>query len=723
MGSALDRIVRRLQAAFGRQAPGGLLLLALGVGLGTGAGALAFRALVEAATRAVFGAASPLEVAGNLPPLWRFAAPVLGLFVVSEFGRRLAPEVRGHGVPEVMHAVLHEGGRIRPRVVLIKALASALTIGSGGSVGREGPIVQIGSAIGSTVGQRLGLEVERVRLLLACGAAAGISATFNAPIAGVIFAVEIILGAASISTFSPIVVASVSAATLSRWTLGDAPAFTLPAYRLAHPLELVSYMGLGLLAGLLALGFTNLLYFFEDLFDRLPRRAFTAPLLGGVSLGALGLLVPHVYGIGYESIEHVLHHDVALGLLAALVLAKLVATSLTLAGGGSGGIFAPSLFLGAALGGAYGLVLQDLSPWPVADPAAYALVGMGAVVAGTTHAPLTAIIILFELTGGYSIILPLMLTCIVALVVAVAVQGESIYTLKLVRRGERVAHPTASNRVRSTPVRDLMRQTTAVLAPDTPFQEVVDRLLEHDGHHLYVHGPEGRFLGVVRLEEVKPLLRSRPPEGLVNAYDLLSHTCPTVDPNETLESCLVRFSGTSLRELPVVEEGRQVGVIRRDDLLAFLNREILHLDDLGFLFVTHPEEEAEERDYVELPAGHGIEGVVVPPAFVGKTLRELDLRRKRGLLVIGLRVQRDGEVVRLAPDPDAPLEEGTALVVEGPRLQIDWLRRCAKGELDPEVSGRAQRVGEGKAEPPDGARPEGAEAASGRAAEGGGRTP
>ncbi|MFQ5578321.1 MAG: chloride channel protein, partial [Anaerolineae bacterium] len=398
-----------------------MLLTALLVGLGTGTGAVAFRYLIKLV--GWIGYDWFPQLTRDWGRAYVVLMPAVGGLLVGLLVYLFAPEAKGHGVPEVMEAVALRGGRIRPVVALIKSLASSLCIGSGGSVGREGPIVQIGSALGSSVGQLLHLSDDRVRNLVACGAAGGIAATFNAPIAGVIFALEIILGEFNVRYFSTVVISSVTASVIGRAVFGDFPAFRIPMeYGVNSFWEYGIYAVLGALAALVGVLFVRLLYWSEDRFEgwkQIP--PWLQPAVGGTLLGGLALAypavtgidwqrMPQIYNVGYGVIEATLSNQLGLKVVIVLLVLKLIATSLTLGSGGSGGVFAPSLFMGAMLGASYELVVNGLFPGIAAPPGAYALVGMGAVFAASAHVPITAVIILFELTGDYRIILPLMLS-------------------------------------------------------------------------------------------------------------------------------------------------------------------------------------------------------------------------------------------------------------------------------------------------------------------------
>ncbi|MEO9240599.1 MAG: chloride channel protein [Jatrophihabitantaceae bacterium] len=421
----------------------GLLALSVAVGAGAGLGAVVFRWLIKAFTLALSGHA---DYAGlghianpHVPALGRWFvlfAPVVAGLLYGPLVHFFAREARGHGVPEVMFAVARKGGRIAPQVAAIKALASALCIGGGGSVGREGPIVQIGSALGSTLGRVVRVSEERMRLLVACGAAGGIAATFNAPLAGVFFAMELILRDFNGQAFGMVVLASVTASVIGRAALGNQPFLHLPVFSVDHLSQYLLFALLGLLAGVVGVGFTRVLYWIEDACDWAWRGPeWLRPAAGGLLLGGLLLVLPEMYGVGYPVLDNGIAGKYAIGFLVLLLIGKAIATSLTIGIGGSGGVFAPSLFIGAMLGAAYGQALHHLVPGVAGPAGAYALIGMGAVFAGSARAPITAVVILFELTGEYSIILPLMTAIVLATGVSHLISDDTIYTLKLRRRG------------------------------------------------------------------------------------------------------------------------------------------------------------------------------------------------------------------------------------------------------------------------------------------------
>jgi len=495
-----------------RAGDAGLLILAIVVGVGAAAFAVVFRWLIKAFTlmlsghpdyAAVPGSAHP--GLGELGPWFVVAVPVVAGLCYGPLVHLFAREARGHGVPEVMFAVAREGGRIRPRVAAVKALASAICIGGGGSVGREGPIVQIGSALGSTTGRMVGVAEPRMRVLVACGAAGGIAATFNAPLAGVFFAMELILADFTAQAFGMVVIASVTASALGRAMLGNQPFLRLPTFVVQQPVEYVYFAALGLVAGAVGVAFTRVLYLVEDLCDGAWRGPeWLRPAVGGGLLGLVLLVLPQMYGVGYPVLGHAVAGRYAVAFLLVLLVGKMVATSLTIGIGGSGGVFAPSLFIGAMLGAAFGHVAG--SELPGAGPVgAYALIGMGAVFAGAARAPITAVVIMFELTGEYSIILPMMTAIVLATGLGHRLTKDTIYTLKLRRRGVDLGvRETIGGRQSS--VASVMRPVPSPVAATDTLAEAATRLSDLDEGVLPVAGPDGAYLGVLTARSVTEAL-------------------------------------------------------------------------------------------------------------------------------------------------------------------------------------------------------------------------
>jgi len=542
------------------------LILAAITGLGAGLGAVVFRKLITGFNRLFFDVIG--EAIAFLGPSHVIVLPVIGGLLVGPMVYFFAREAKGHGVPEVMLAVARQGGRIRFRVAVVKALASSICIGSGGSVGREGPIVQIGSALASALGQRLRLNEDMIRLMVASGAAGGISATFNAPIAGVFFALEVILRRFSVRNFSVVVLSSVVAAVVSYPLLGDEPAFAVPEYRLESAWEVPLYGLLGIVCGAAALIFVWLVYKAEDTFEALPLPEYVLPALGGLGVGALGLWYSDLFGVGYDGIATALHSDRAFAVLVSLAGLKLLATSLTLGSGGSGGVFAPSLFIGAMVGGAFGEAAHGAFPGVTAASGAYALVGMGAVFSGAARAPITSIIILFEMTRDYSIILPLMTAVVISTVVAQLVSRENIYTIKLIRRGVDVEREERGYLMDTATVADAMDRHPLTVSADMSLHDLAEFFVESGGMGAPVVDDDGRLVAMVSTADLQPYL-NRMEEGL-RVIDIATKEVDNVKPDESLHEVISRPDAWQLHQFPVVareDPGRLLGVLRRSDIL------------------------------------------------------------------------------------------------------------------------------------------------------------
>jgi CIC family chloride channel protein len=570
-------IPARVTALLGGE--GGLLAgLALLVGVGAGLGAIGFRYLILGFTELFTGHGDPSDlghfVNPHVPFLGPFGVlvvPVLGGLLYGPLVYRFAPEARGHGVPEVMLAVHSNEGRIRGRVPIVKSLASALCIGAGGSVGREGPIVQIGSAIGSGLAQLTRLAGQETRLLVACGAAGGIGATFNAPIAGVFFALELILRDFQTRAFGAVVLSSVVATAVGRIAFGSEAFLTLPAFRLHGAVEYPLYALLGLAAALVGIAFIRVLYGSEDLADRLWRGpAWLRPAVGGLLLGCVLLVLPEMYGVGYPVLESAIAGQYAVAFLLALLAGKVVATSLTMAIGGSGGVFAPSLFMGAMLGSAFGFAVHAALPGATASAGAYGLVGMAAVFAAAGRAPITAVLIVFELTGDYSIILPLMLAVVVATAISRRLSEDSIYTLKLRRRGIDIEKPVSSGALEGLSIGNAMGLPLASLPADMPAAEVAAALLQTGCTALPVSDDAGHLIGVVTARSLE-----READDLPGTVGALAEEVPELHPDQPLALAVEWLAGGDREGLPIFapESTTVIGWLgHRDVLRAYAGR-------------------------------------------------------------------------------------------------------------------------------------------------------
>jgi CIC family chloride channel protein len=493
-----------------------LALLALGLGVVTGLGAVVFRDLIGLIHNLFFTGHVLLHYDANVftaPAPWGMLVilvPVLGAIGVTFLVTNFAPEAKGHGVPEVMDAIYHKGGVIRPVVAVVKSLASALAIGSGSSVGREGPIIQIGSALGSTLGQIVRMPAGQRIALVAAGAGAGIAATFNTPIGGVMFAIELMMPEVSVETFLPVAIATGAATFVGRWFFGDTPAFHVPPLQAMAidsnaVIVLILFAVLGALSGVAAAGFIKALHLAEDLFDRIKSR-YLRHMLGMLIVGMLMYALLRLFGqyyvdgVGYATVQAVLAGQIsAFSLLALLGLCKAFATSISLGSGSSGGIFSPSLYMGAALGGAFAALWNVLGlPIQLSVPA-FAMVGMGAMVGGGTGAVMTAVTMIFEMTLDYSIVMPMIVAVAMSIGARRVLSRETIYTLKLVRRGRAIPKARHANMFLVRSAREVMDKDIQVLPAEASFDEYL-RQPEHAGRLRYVVVTDkGHLFGVIRV--------------------------------------------------------------------------------------------------------------------------------------------------------------------------------------------------------------------------------
>jgi chloride channel protein, CIC family len=560
-----------------RASRSGLVVLAVIIGAGAGGGAVVFRWLITTFTRILSGHSDYSDVGHALNPhvpalgmFFVLLAPVIAGLVYGPLVDKFAPEARGHGVPEVMYAVATRGGRIPPQVTVVKALASALCIGGGGSVGREGPIVQIGSAWGSTLGRYTKVPENRLRILVACGAAGGIAATFNAPIAGPFFAMELILRDFAAESFGAVVLASVTASVIGRAAFGNRPLLHLPAFTLHSGWEYLLFALLGLVIGAVGVLFSHWLYWIEDACDWLWRGPeWLRPAVGGVLLGCLLLELPEMYGVGYPVLARAIDGRYVLWLLLMLMVGKIMATSLTIGIGGSGGVFAPSLFIGAMGGTAFGVLAQHLFPMITITPGMYGLIGMGAAFAGATRAAITAVVILFELTGDYTIILPLMLAIVMATALSRTLSKETIYTLKLSRRGVDLdASTSGSGPLSQTTVGTVMEPMPAPVAADMPIEDASRALWLSANGVLPVMGGDGHYGGCVTARAVAEALDT------VGSIDRtvgdLAQIPPKITETSSLAEALDALVGAEGTGAPVLtaDEDRLVGWITHRIILT-----------------------------------------------------------------------------------------------------------------------------------------------------------
>ncbi|OQX05423.1 MAG: Cl- channel voltage-gated family protein [Desulfobulbaceae bacterium A2] len=560
-----------------------MILIAGFIGLAGGLASIVFRLVLNLVHELLFVRGGAwLGVVPGTPGWWLLPLlPIAGALLLIPLSLAFPGEINGYGFTKFLRKVNLEGGVIRARTIVLKIVATALTIGSGNSAGVEGPIGQIGGAIGSQVGHFFRVSGNRRKVYVAAGSAAGIAAIFNAPIAGIFFASEIVLlGTYEISSFAALVVASALATVVSRAYYGETPAFPIPAYELVNPfVELPLYTLMAFVIGLLAVGYIRMFYRLRDGFNLLPLHPQLKPVLGAAIMGGIGIGFPQVMGDGYEYIAHVLAGEGLLPVMLALILLKMAATSITLGSGGAGGVFAPSLFIGAVIGGSFGAMAHALLPNATATPGAYATVGIGAFLAAATHAPMTAIFLLFEMTGNYKIIIPIMLTSILGTITARKFCHDSIDTVDLSREGIDIHEGREVAIMKSIKVGKAITEDVNFISETANINHLLATFRDaRDSFYFPVINHHGHMVGIVSMQDVKNLLHDESERVCHLVGALCTRNVIMLTPEHTLYDAMQLFDVKGIEEIPVVESLHEpwlLGMLRRRDVVAAYNHEAL----------------------------------------------------------------------------------------------------------------------------------------------------
>jgi CIC family chloride channel protein len=610
----------------------------IGVGVAAGVFGIAFRSALAGAFRLIFGEPDVLSAFEHTPRVWRVACPAIGGALAAGLGVVASRGAGGHGVAEILEAVVLGRGGISLRTALWKAAASFLAIVSGGSIGREGPLLQVGAAAGFNVAALSGLTPRRVRALVAAGTAAGFAAAYNTPIAAVLFVVEIITGIVSLEVVLPIVVATAIATWMTRLALGPGPLYGPRAFALVSGWELWAYAALGLLTGLVASAFMGALAVGARAFGRLRAPAPARGALGGLVVGLIALALPGVTGNGYEVIQQMLDGRFGAALLALLLVAKTVATTASVTSGSPGGVFTPSLFLGAATGGLVGAGVAALTP-AHGLAGGYVLVGMAGAIAATTHAPIMASVLGFELAGDYGVVLPLFIATVLATLVARRLRRDSIYTAELRRRGipwETNLEQRIASVVRA---RDILELDPYALDHGAPLQAALDLLAGSRARVVFVTG--GAAVRAIDLHRAAAFWNE--PDGGAAARARpcgeVAVPVPTATPDDSLLVLSERLFEIDWGELPIVDAAhpeRLAGVVTRRTLLAAFDRELFQRDRLTTR-VAWLEGQTETADFLELPRGHRVEVVAPPRAAVGRPCDPARLRADAHVNLVAIR--------------------------------------------------------------------------------------
>jgi len=508
--------------------------------------------------------------------LWVIVVPVVGGIIVGFMAKYGSSKIKGHGIPEAMEAVLFNRSRIQPRVAILKPISAAIAIGTGGPFGAEGPIIQTGGAVGSLVGQLFHTTGSERKVLLACGAAAGMSATFNTPIAGVILAIELLLFEFKSRSFIPLVIASTIATAVHMQLMGSGPMFTVKEMAFGIPGTLPYYLVLGLLCGLAAVGFSRLLYWTEDQFERLPLDELWWPAIGALGLGMIGYFVPRVLGVGYDTISDILNGSLVLKVLLVVMVAKAAALVISLGSGTSGGLLAPMFMSSAAMGGTFATGINWIFPSAHLSPGAFALVAMGAVFGAASRATFAFIIFAFEITRDYNSVLPLMLVSVIATGVAVLLEPKaSIMTEKLRRRGLRIHQEYETDVLQQVYVSETMDKDAPVVPAEATVSELSDRIARNDpavSRHqgLFIVDKEGKLAGVVTRGDVLRAL-ANDPSGSLSVLEAGSRKVVVTYPDEVLHDASAKMLRHNVGRLAVVDRQdnrRIVGYIGRPGVMA-----------------------------------------------------------------------------------------------------------------------------------------------------------
>jgi CIC family chloride channel protein len=503
-----------------------------------------------------------------------FLIPVLGGLFSGWLVYTYAPEAEGHGTDAAIDAFHNKKGLIRHRVPFVKGLASMVTIGTGGSAGREGPIAQIGAGISSFLATRLGMTSAERRLMLMAGMAGGVGATFRAPLGGAIFAVEVLYREPEFEHEGLLhcIISSIIAYSLYGAVTGWTPLLDTPLFRFNQPTELITYLFLGLFCALLGAIYIRVFYGLRDAFHEIPMPNALKPALGGLLIGILAMAVPQVLGSGYGWVQLALYGKISLWIMLVIALAKILATSFTISSGGSGGVFAPSLVIGAMVGGTFGAAAEMFFPAMVQDPRAYVLVGMAGFFAGVANAPITSLIMVSEMTGNYGLLAPLMLVCIVAMIVF---RHDSIYEKQVPRRADSPAHlgDFVVDVLEGITAGDLVDhgRVPTLIPEHLPLHQIVKKIASAEGAYYPVVDKEGHMTGIFSVNDIRRILDQDLPPGLVLARDIAVEDVITLSPDEPLTLALQKLSSRGLEEIPVVDHRdpkRVIFMLTRRSVLA-----------------------------------------------------------------------------------------------------------------------------------------------------------
>lgn len=657
-----------------------MIFIALIIGVVAGVSAVMIRYLVVLISDLSFpGSGAILNRISDTPWYLIIIIPTLGGLIVGIISKFSIAEAKGHGVPEVITALLERGGIISPFVAFFKSLTSSITIGSGGSVGNEGPMVQIGASIGSTIGQFFKVNSQRMKTLVGCGVAAGIAGTFNVPVAGALFAIEVVLLDYGAASFLPIIIASSISTVISNFFVGNFTEFTVEPLRSITIFETGSFFVLGALCGLVSYLFIKTLYTIEKFSDRYIRISqIIKPALGGLIIGIIGIHFPQIMGVGNDSINLTINNQIIWYIALLLVFIKIISTSITLASGGSGGVLSPALFIGAMLGSFYGDIVNMYFPKMSADANIYALVAMGGLMAGIVRAPLTSIIIVFELTQQTTAILPLMMVSTISLILSQKLSRESIYTLRLVSKNIKFEKLYEINILKNIRVRNLIDYNVYSVPENAKFNDVANLVLNKKIQSVVVNSIDDKeFMGIISINSIRDVIFDKEIiNDLVIAGDIADRNIEKIFLDDNCMDALKKINNSDYYGLPVFAKenpNQFLGFIWLDDINQYFHRES-DLIDSTMNLADKLAKVQYEKD-VSFIEGHQISEIEVPKRFINKSIRDLKIRNTYEVEIISIKKKDEsGSLHQILPKPEYIFEENDFLIITGESEKVNILK-------------------------------------------------
>ncbi len=643
-----------------------LTIIAILIGVLTGFGAVGVHHLISFFSEQFYGEGSLVELLKTTPKWKIILYPSGAGLIVGPMIYFFAREAKGHGVPEIMAAILLKGGKIKPIVAVVKAITSSLSIGAGGSIGSEGPQAQIGATLSSFLGGLFIKKKEYIKILVAAGAGAGIAAAFNTPMAGALFASEVILGSFSVMSFSPIIMASVSATLVSEHFLGNKVFFHIPTYSITSPYEFLFFIILGIISGFVALLFIWSLYFSEDLFDEKLKKIpeYLRPVLGGFLLGLIGIFVPYVMGTGFDTINLMMSGKLSIWFVLSLLFLKLIATDITLGSGHSGGVFAPSLFMGAALGVFFGTFVNSYIGFNLPIEV-WAVLGMSAVVAGATQAPITAMMIIFEMSKDYSLMLPLMTVAIISSLITMIIKRESIYTQKLMLRGILLRTVDDNNQVKNKTIDEYVKKDITYFKQDDNINEILIDILRDEQHIFPIvkNGKDKKLFGALSMESIKFIFGEELPNStkdLIFAKDVMVHI-ESISMGTNIITALEIFAKSNFSILPIIDNShRLVGLLSEHKILKIYNNEY-RKNEIARVILKN-QDSKHGVDGIPVGGSMYITEVMPPKETISKTLKDIKFRNNYELEIVLI---KHVDNKKIFPTGDYILKKDDVLMVLG----------------------------------------------------------